>query len=246
MLDRLKRHKGTVFVLFLVLVLAAGAFFVKNLTLNSIRISGNHFYTDEQIEDFLFSSGKEKNTAVCYWNNHFGKKKEIPFVERYQIEITGLHEAEVIVYEKNIIGYVKYMGSYMYFDRDGTVVESSSRKLKGICEVKGIAFRTIVLHQKLETQTDSLFDEILLMTQLFEKYSLEINRISLDSSSQVKVSVGDIRVELGSLEDMDLKISELHNILPSLQEEGLKGTLYLNDVQFGASSNGTYHFTKEK
>lgn len=113
-------------------------------------------------------------------------------------------------------------------------------------EVKGIAFRTIVLHQKLETQTDSLFDEILLMTQLFEKYSLEINRISLDSSSQVKVSVGDIRVELGSLEDMDLKISELHNILPSLQEEGLKGTLYLNDVQFGASSNGTYHFTKEK
>lgn len=244
MLDRLKKHKGRWIFIFLILIFAvSAALIVKGLTIRTVKVTGNSFYTEEEIRNFLFDSKVENNMVKCYLNNRFGKNKEIPFVERYQIEITGPHEVEVIVYEKNIVGYVDYMGSYMYFDRDGTVVESSSELLDGICQVKGLSFTRIVLYEPIETTIKDLFSQVLLMTQLFEKYEMDIEQINFDQTANVQIAVGDVRVELGAAEDLDLKIAELHDILPRL--EGMKGTLYLDDIQSGASSDGTYYFRKD-
>lgn len=244
MLARQKKYRvGLIFIILLLVVVIAGVIAIKSSTIKTVTVTGNSFYTEDEIKEFLFDSTVENNTIKCYLDNRLGKNKEIPFVERYQIEIVNNHEVEVIVYEKNIVGYIYYMGSYMYFDRDGTVVESSSEKLKGICEVKGISFSRIVLHEQIQTEIKGLFDQVLLMTQLFEKYKMDIKLINFDQSAEVRISIDDIKVELGEAEDMDLKIAELNDILPELQ--GLKGTLYLNNIQFGASSDGTYYFKKE-
>ena len=244
MLGRQKRHKMVLIFIILLLVLVIGAAIaIESSTIKTVSVTGNSFYTEDEIKGFLFDSTVENNTIKCYLDNRLGRNKEIPFIERYQVEIINNHEVEVIVYEKNIVGYVYYMGSYMYFDRDGVVVESSPDKLKGICEVKGISFSRIVLCEQIETEEDGLFDQVLLMTQLFEKYGMGIKRINFGASSEVSVMIDDIRVELGKAEDMDLKIAELNDILP--QVEGMKGTLYLDNIQFGASSDGTYYFKKE-
>lgn len=244
MLDRLKRHKERWILIFLLLILAAAAaFIIKSSTIETVKITGNSFYTEDEIRNILFDSKAENNIIKCYFNNRFGEHKEIPFVERYQIEITGWHQVEVIVYEKNIIGYINYMGSYLYFDRDGTVVESSSELLDGICQVRGLSFSRIVLYEPIETTVEELFDQVLLMTQLFEKYEMDVETIDFDENSRVQISVGSIKVELGAAENLDLKISELHDILPQLK--GMKGTLYLDDIESGASSDGTHYFKKE-
>lgn len=244
MLDRLKRHKVRWILIFLLLILAAAAaFIIKSSTIETVKITGNSFYTEDEIRNILFDSKAENNIIKCYFNNRFGENKEIPFVERYQIEITGWHQVEVIVYEKNIIGYINYMGSYLYFDRDGTVVESSSELLDGICQVRGLNFSRIVLYEPIETSVEELFDQVLLMTQLFETYEMDVEAIDFDENSRVQISVGSIKVELGAAENLDLKISELHDILP--QMKGMKGTLYLDDIESGASSYGTHYFKKE-
>ena len=41
---------------------------------------------------------------------------------------------------KSIVGYVSYMSSYMYFDRDGIIVESSADCLPGIPWITGLEF----------------------------------------------------------------------------------------------------------
>ncbi|MGN0293447.1 MAG: cell division protein FtsQ/DivIB [Lachnospiraceae bacterium] len=244
MLDSLKTHRARWITILLILIFAAAAaVIIKSSTIETVKVTGNSFYTKDEIRDILFDSKVENNTIKCYLNNRFGRNKEIPFVERYQIEIINRHEVEVIVYEKNIIGYVNYMGSCMYFDRDGTVVESSSELLDGICEVKGLSFSRIVLYEPIETQVSGLFSEVLLMTQLFEKYKMDIELINFDESSNIQIAVGDIQVELGAAEDLDLKIAELHDILPQLK--GMKGTLYLDDIQSGASSDGDHYFKKK-
>ena len=244
MLDSLKEHKARWIAILLILIFAAAAaFIIKSSTIETVKVTGNSFYTKDEIREILFDSKVENNTIKCYLNSRFGRNKEIPFVERYQIEIINRHEVEVIVYEKNIIGYVNYMGSYMYFDRDGTVVESSSELLDGICQVKGLSFSRIILYEPIETSVSDLFDQVLLMTQLFEKYEMDVELINFDESSRIQIAVGDIRVELGAAEDLDLKIAELHDILP--QMKGMKGTLYLDDIQSGASSDGTHYFKKE-
>ena len=44
---------------------------------------------------------------------------------------------EIIVYEKSMVGYVSYMNSNLYFDKDGIIVESTSEILPGNTEVDG-------------------------------------------------------------------------------------------------------------
>lgn len=242
MLVRLRRHwiRG-ITVLVILILLTAGVWFFMDSTIDSVKVTGNHFYSEENVKNLLFGEGMDNNTIVCYLRNRFGEEKELPFIERYQIEVVDRHRVEVIIYEKNIVGYIHYMGSYMYFDRDGTVVESSSEALEGFCELKGLTFSQIALGKTIETDIAGLFDEILLMTQLFEKYKLEIDTIQFDQTGRVSVALGDIKVELGTVDNMDLKINELYDILPDL--EGRKGTLHLDGIKVGTYQNGTYYFT---
>uniref|UniRef100_UPI000AF596BE hypothetical protein n=1 Tax=Clostridium sp. NkU-1 TaxID=1095009 RepID=UPI000AF596BE len=83
----------------------------------------------------------------CLYKDRFKKHEQIPFVEDYKIVFQSPVKVEVIVYEKSVVGYVSYMGSYMYFDKDGIIVESSSGKLDGVPWITGLRFGHIALHQ---------------------------------------------------------------------------------------------------
>ncbi|MGN0268349.1 MAG: cell division protein FtsQ/DivIB [Lachnospiraceae bacterium] len=241
MLVKLKRKRTIPAALgILLLVIMILAILYGGSTIKTVKVTGNSYYTEDEIREILFGTAMDNNTISTYLINRFGEHKTIPFVERYQIEIVNRHEVEVILYEKNIIGYVHFMGSNMYFDRDGTIVESSREVLDGICEIKGITFSKIVFNEKLETDIPGLFEQILLMTQLFEKYELDIDALYFDEAKHIKIFYGDITVELGAADNMDIKISEMNDILPEL--EGKKGTLYLDTLEMGASSSGTYYF----
>ena len=57
------------------------------------------------------------------------------------------------VYDKNHRLYRIY-GDYLYFDKDGIIVESTSKRIAGIPLVKGLKYHKIVLNEKLEVQKD--------------------------------------------------------------------------------------------
>lgn len=227
--------KVVLVVLGLLVVLGiAGGVVVSKATITEVSVSGQSFYKAEEIEDLVLDSTVSKNTIICYLQNRFGTHKDIPFVERYQIEIKDMHSVEIIVYEKNIIGYIDFMGSYMYIDRDGMVVDSSQEPLPGICEVEGIQFSKIVLHEQVETDNKQAFQEVLTMTQIFEKNNIKVKKISFDERNHVTVKIKKILVELGSSDNIDLKLAELADILPQLK--GMKGTLYLDEYESGTGT----------
>ena len=138
------KKKLLIALLLTFLVLAASAAAVSNITITEMSVEGNKHYTKEEIRDILFGTAKERNTLYCFLNQKFGEPKDIPFVDRYDIEFSGLNRVDVIIYEKSVVGYIEYMGSYMYFDRDGIIVESSSKPTAGIPLVTGLDFDRIV------------------------------------------------------------------------------------------------------
>ena len=62
------------------------------------------------------------------------------------VNILTPNTIRISVYEKALAGYVEYLGRYMYFDRDGTVVESSSERTRGIPQVTGLRFDYVVVN----------------------------------------------------------------------------------------------------
>ncbi len=243
-----KKHKRNLKKILVFFGMAAAALVLAllaatNITIREMSVKGNEFYTNEEIRDILFDTPLKRNTIYCYLNNRFGEHQSIPFVERYQIEFRSLSSVEVIIYEKNIVGYIEYLGSNLFFDRDGVIVESSSRVIEGVPIVSGLKLDHVILYQKLPVERQDVFEVLLNLTQLFERYEIKADKIFFDKNYNAQVMIGDITVRLGDDENLDLKIGELKNILPKLT--GLSGTLYLEGYQEN-SINTAYVFKKDE
>lgn len=216
---------------------------VLSVKVTSVTVTGNNRYTDEQMEAILFPDSLSRNTAACYLKDRFKKHEAIPFVEDYKLVFQGLNKVEIIVYEKSVVGYVPYMSSYMYFDKDGIIVESANQELPGIPRITGLKFGHIVLYQKIPVESQEIFDEILNLTQILSVYGLEVDKIQYNSLGEATLYMGEIEVVLGDKKGLNGKIAELNDMLPKIK--GLSGTLYL-DTYDETDSNAMYAFKPRK
>ncbi len=142
---------------------------------------------------------------------------------------------EVTVYEKSIVGYVEYKDSKMYFDKDGTVVESSTELLDGVVKVEGLDFYSIVVHEKLQVADMDIFPVLNDLTQYFSKYGITVDSVKVGEDNSISATVGGVKVLLGQNDDnMADKVYELGCMLDGLK--GLKGTLYLDKFDKNTSN----------
>ena len=175
----LQNRKKTILILVIVIVILAaiggGGWYVwKKHTIQTVYVEGNIHYTQEEIcsmvmdgpfgNNSLYLSMKYKNRSVT----------DMPFLDEMDVKILTPDTIKITVYEKALAGYVKYMDTYIYFDKDGYVVESSSMRTQNIPQVTGLKFDYAVLGQPLpvsESEKD-IFSTILELTKLLNKYKL--------------------------------------------------------------------------
>lgn len=219
-----KKKTGQVVAVIVILLLTI---LPLSLNIREISVTGNERYTQEQIIELLFPDRLSKNSAVCYLKDKLREHEKIPFVEDYRIVFQGPGKVEVILYEKSVVGYVSYMSSYMYFDKDGIIVESANEKLPGIPLIAGLKYGQIVLYQKLPVEREDIFQEILNLTQILSIYELEVDRIQYNDFGEATLYMDEIEVLLGGNESLNGKIAELNDMLPLLK--GRSGTLHLED-----------------
>ncbi len=227
--DSFNRKKFILWAIILGIVLLAATFaiVVTQFSVTQVRVEGNEHYTDDQIKEMVLPEGLLNNSlylSVVYRNREI---KDIPFVEMMDVEIISNHAIRINVYEKALAGCVNYLGNYMYFDREGIVVETSDRLTDGVPQIKGLTFDHVVMHEKLPVEDSSIFSKILNVTQLLAKYDLKADKIFFGTEKDVTLYFGQARVYLGGDEKMDEKIMQLVPILPHL--EGKSGILNMEN-----------------
>ena len=228
--DRLRqRRHRRLLILVLILAAAAGccAAWLNYYKVRYVTVEGSTRYTDAEIEEYAMSGFLGDNSIVLSWRYQNQTLEDIAFVESMDIQITAHDTIHITVYEKSLAGYVMYLGRYMYFDRSGMVVESTTELAEGVPEVTGLEFDHIVVNEILPVEDANIFTRILQTTQLLEKYGLSADRIYVGTADEISVYFDEVCVKLGEDENMDEKISNLSRILPSL--EGMSGTLELSD-----------------
>lgn len=240
-MGRRKRNVIIILTVLFIIAVCAGILALQRIDNKSIIIEGNEKYTNDEMINFIFKSDWDKNPFVLYYKAKYGKQETIPFVDEYDVEIVSINNVKITVYEKKIIGYVSYMGTNMYFDKDGIVVESSGRVLEGIPLVTGLNFESIILHEKLPVSDDEVFNLILDTTQTLQKYEIGVDKLYISDGKEVTLYIGEIEVMLGKNVDMNDKIRSLNDMLPNLT--GLSGTL---DLRVYNTNNTGYTFKKSK
>ncbi len=229
--NRKSKRKRIVLLIVGIIIASVCAGIYFGFKVVQINYSGNKHYTEEEMNEYIF--GTSNPNALIYYL-FADKKKTIPFIQKYDIDINWPDKIDVIVYEKPIVGYISYMGCNMYFDKDGIVVESSSKTYSGVPEIAGLSFQSIVLDSKLDVGNDEVFARILEITQAFDKYDFDVKKVYFDSSYNITLYIGDVKVVLGSSEQSMDKLYTLKQMYDKLT--GLKGTLYMDNYDGNSSS----------
>lgn len=202
--------------------------------ITTINITGSERYTYDQLYKSIFEDRNSKNMLAYLYTDRKAEPVEIPFISQIDVDVEWPDTLNITVYEKSITGYVMYKGNYMYFDKDGVVVESSSEKVEGVPMVEGLDFSSIVLYSKLEIQDSSIFSTILNITQSLEKYDISVDKIEIGDDKQLYLYVGNVKVNLGTEEDIGEKIYGLSRMISKFN--GLSGTLFMEKYNEDTSS----------
>lgn len=235
----LRLHKSlyVIAIILLVLLIAGGIaykYINDNYTVTNIYVTGNTHYTNDEIIDMVLDDKASHNSLFLSLKYRDKSIENIPFIEKVDVDIVSKDTIRINVYEKAIAGYFAHLGRYMYFDRDGIVVESSYETSDEVPQVMGLKFDYIIMYEKLPTPNEEIFEEILDITQLLSKYNLKADRIFFDSEYNVYLYFDNVEVSLGTRDFIDEKIIQLQYILPEL--EGKNGILEMKDFDEGTKN----------
>ena len=169
----------------------------------------------------------------------------MPFLQQPEVRIKGPHSLSIKVREKKIAGYlyVPAMGQNAYFNKDGVVVETSSRKLEGMMEVTGLECSKVSVGEKIPVKKKSLLKAMLTLTQGLSKYKMMPQTIRCDEYSNIMLEYEKVTVNMGNSQNLSTKMETLSVIFPQLKD--MSGTLHMEnwseentDVPF-EKSNGS-------
>lgn len=218
---------SAIFCLIIAALLSAYIYIIENYTITTVYVEGNIHYTNEEIIDMVMDGKYGHNSIFLSLKYRDRGINDIPFIETMDVSIEAKDTVRISVYEKAIAGYITYLGRYIYFDRDGIVVETSEEETAGIPQVTGLVFDHVILHEKLPVENQEVFGNILNITQMLDKYSLSVDKIYFSPDYQVTLIFGEAKVAMGDSNDIDEKINALQSLMPDL--EGKKGTLDMRE-----------------
>lgn len=242
---RSRKRRGIKILAVLVIVsgILGGIYYVLGTyTVKNVYVEGNVHYTEEEIKAIVMDGPFGNNSLYLSMKYENKGVENIPFVDVMDVSILSPDTVKITVYEKALAGYVKYLDTYMYFDKDGCVVESSSVKTVGVPQITGLTFDHIVLGKPLPVENTGVFNTILNLTKLLNKYELTADKIYFHSSDEITIYFGDVKVALGREDiSMEDKIMLLPNFLTELA--GKSGTLQMEKYEEG---NGRFTFKPDK
>ena len=230
-------------------ILAVAALFLR---IDTVTVEGSRHYSAAEFENMLFPEYWDRNPLVFLFRENTGGSIRVPFVERYTVEMEGLSKVHIIVYEKEIAGYVEHNGLYIYFDQDGMAVESSVEMMEDVPKVLGLSGGRIQLGYRLPVSRESIFQAVLSVSQFLQSHSIVwgeteaplvklVDAVYVDESANTTCILEDLQIYLGGTRNLEEKLLIMSDMLPKLYGRG--GTVYLDN--YSESQSGTSYVFKE-
>lgn len=230
----MKRYSRWIMAIVICIAAGIAGHYMYSLRFNEYVFTGNTSkYTDEELKNLIFATEPERNPI--YYMLFADKDREIPFIAKYDVDITLPDKVKVSVYGKNVIGYVYYKDFYFYFDKDGIVAECSSfDRMEGAILVEGLEFGQMVLYEKLPAKNEKTFTLILSLTKMLKKNEINVDKLEFDKELNIILHIGNVEVLLGKDEYLDEKITKVKDLLPTVSK--YSGTLNMADYKEGTDN----------
>lgn len=215
-------------LIFIVLIVIAVFVVVNVFVVEHVEIEGNELYEEQLITETVLNDEYSWNSLYVLLKYSFVDIKDVPFIDTMEVSLLDPQTLHIKVYEKGMLGYlyIAAIGENAYFDKDGFVVETSTRIIENVPKIEGITCDEVVLYEKLPIDNQNL-RELLTLTMALKRENLEPDSIHFGLEQSPILSYGNTEVWMGSIELLTQKVTRLTQIMPSLN--GVAGILHMED-----------------
>lgn len=211
-----------------VLLLAGIIFFFTYYNVDEVKVMGSSHYSEKQIKKMVLRGPMASNSILAPIFYTQKNTKDVPFVEGYSVTRLNRHTICVSVKEKDIVGCIPYLDSYIYFDRTGKFVESSTVRNEKIPFFDGIKVKHVIYNEELPIKDKTVMNTAVALSTIFQKNDKIPDHIEFGDDGQISLLYGNITVKLGKDEYLEDKMTRVLAILPLISDK--KGTLHVENV----------------
>ncbi|RKD34301.1 cell division protein FtsQ/DivIB [Thermohalobacter berrensis] len=238
---KIKRKKiGLIFTLLLLFVTTFLILLTKTSFFNvsEIKIIGNEQLTEDKI---IMASGLTIEENIFKIDTEKMEKNLIshPYIKKTKVKRIFPNKLSIYIEERKEIAAISYIGSYIYLDNEGIVLNILSDKKDNLIVVDGLKIKNMSIGKKIMLEDNQDIDKLLNFLKDCKKNDLikEISRINIDNKFNIKLTMNSgLNVAFGNLYNVKYKVSFLIKILEDLNKKAEKKNIILKD--------STLYFTK--
>lgn len=223
-----KKNQLKITGLIVVLILAGVIFFFTYYQVDEVQVMGSSHYSEKQIKKMVLRGPMASNSILAPIIYTKKNTKDVPFVEGYTVTRLNRHTICVSVKEKDIVGCIPYLDSYIYFDRNGTFIESATERNEKIPFFDGIKVKHVIYNEELPIKDKMVMNTAVALSTIFQKNDKIPDHIEFSDDGQISLLYGDITVKLGKDEYLEDKMTRVLAILPLISDK--KGILHAENV----------------
>lgn len=211
-------------IIIAVVILLSPIFSIKNITVTDMEA-----YTQSEICEIGGISAGENVFVTAL--TAAKKLESNPYFKTVSVKIGLPSSITVNIEERKVRGYISYMGSYLYIDEYGLVLDSKNNFKTRLPVFTGLEFSKFKVGEKLPVDNDKAFETVVEMTQILTKYDAleDVDSVDVKDVNNILIVCGSVQVKIGTTRELDQKIRIMHEILKQLTEDD-RGTLDLTDL----------------
>ena len=198
-------------------VMVAVIVFFSYYKVDTVEVRGTSHYTDEEVKNMVLRGPMASNSVLAPLLYSTTNTEDIAYVDAFKVTQLNRNTICISVKEKKTVGCIRYLDSYIYFDRNGIFVEGSQNRDDTVPYFDGIQVNSIVMDEKLDIKGDTVLNTAVALSTIFQKNDMIPDHIQFDSSYSISLIYGDITVQLGKDADLEEKMNRVIAILPKIQ-----------------------------
>ncbi len=226
--EKKKKRKVWFIVPAVIIIFVFCAFFFR---IKKVTVEGNTFYSQTQMAEMFQSHFWERNILSFWLLDKLSLTPEPDFVREYEVSYPSLNELHIKLYEKTIIAGIAYTNQYIYFDKDGMVLQSTQKPREDIPLFETKSLTTFTLYEKVQMEDEELLRQIMNLSYLFRHYKVSWDRVQFNDKNEAFLYVDKIKISLGRKENYDEQISALPSILKPMLERKYEGEIDMTNYK---------------
>ena len=203
--------------------------------IDTVTIEGNTYFSTTEVEKSYTGKWWQKNMLTYFVFDKLGIKTDPEYVRESEITFPGFRSLNVKLYEKTILAGVKYANHYIYFDKEGMVLETTDKPKDDIAYFVSDDITDFTLYQTLSTGREGLLDQMINLAGRLKYYKIIWDTVEIDDEGKATLMADKVSVRLGRKNDYDEVLSVLPDVLKTAVETKRAGEIDLTNYKPGAN-----------